>query len=365
MDGRPDGSRTVTSVTITLLPPPPPSRAADHHAREYVGPGRTGNRMTRVLAALQAEPERQWRAREIAELLGDVTLVTTYRQLARWTERGLINRVRTGRYAAVAPTSTTALRDRPNVNYPALENFTTISLVWRYASGPTGRQRAFALVVRAAKVLALTVDIVKRTDNLAGFRVLPRRWVVERSFGWLVKHRRLVRDYETRRDTHVRSRTSPLSGGGQLCPVGGAVGVGAGAVGVGEGVDDADPAAVFVSVQEVVQVPSCAAGPPSLTATRTRVPVCSRCRCRAMGGWACSTALVTSSDTTRTTAPAVSVSTCQSCRTTVRRGGPHRPPAAGALAPASRPHRHHQPLNAAPRGPRLSGRQQGAEKCRW
>jgi predicted transcriptional regulator of viral defense system len=57
--------------------------------------------MAHVLAILQAEPERLWRSREIAELLGDVTLVATYRQLARWTERGMIKRVRTGRYAAI------------------------------------------------------------------------------------------------------------------------------------------------------------------------------------------------------------------------------------------------------------------------
>ncbi|MET7856080.1 IS4 family transposase [Streptomyces sp. NPDC005318] len=113
MDGRPDGSRTVTSVTITLLQPPPsPTALPTTMVREYVGAGQAGHRMTRVLTVLRAEPERQWRAREIAELLGDVTLVTTYRQLARWTERGLIRRIRTGRYAAVAPTRTTALRTR-------------------------------------------------------------------------------------------------------------------------------------------------------------------------------------------------------------------------------------------------------------
>ncbi|MGW0645366.1 transposase [Streptomyces badius] len=30
-----------------------------------------------------------------------------------------------------------------------------------------------------------------------GFKVIPRRWVVERTFGWLMHHRRLARDYET------------------------------------------------------------------------------------------------------------------------------------------------------------------------
>jgi predicted transcriptional regulator of viral defense system len=68
--------------------------------------------MTRVLSLLQAEPERQWRSGEIAELLGDVTLVATYRQLARWTERGLIKRVRTGRYAAT-PATEPPLHPRP------------------------------------------------------------------------------------------------------------------------------------------------------------------------------------------------------------------------------------------------------------
>jgi len=107
MDGRPDQSRTVTSVTIALLPPPPPRPALPATTvPDYVGRGQISNRTTRVLAVLQAEPERQWRAREIAELLGDVTLVATYRQLARWTERGLIKRVRTGRYAATTPTGT-------------------------------------------------------------------------------------------------------------------------------------------------------------------------------------------------------------------------------------------------------------------
>ena len=33
-----------------------------------------------------------------------------------------------------------------------------------------------------------------------GFEVLPRRWVVERTFGWMIRWRRLVRDYERRLD---------------------------------------------------------------------------------------------------------------------------------------------------------------------
>lgn len=42
----------------------------------------------------------------------------------------------------------------------------------------------------------LKVDMVKRCEDVNGFKVLHRRWVVERTFGWLMRHRRLVRDYE-------------------------------------------------------------------------------------------------------------------------------------------------------------------------
>ncbi len=41
-----------------------------------------------------------------------------------------------------------------------------------------------------------TLEIVKRSDDLIGFSVLPRRWVVERTFGWLGRYRRLSKDYE-------------------------------------------------------------------------------------------------------------------------------------------------------------------------
>jgi len=40
------------------------------------------------------------------------------------------------------------------------------------------------------------LEIVKRSDDVKGFQVLPRRWVVERTFGWLGRYRRLSKDYE-------------------------------------------------------------------------------------------------------------------------------------------------------------------------
>lgn len=76
------------------------------------------------------------------------------------------------------------------------ERFSTISLVWA-DGGYAGR-----LVIWAQQVLHLAVTVVKRSDDTKGFVVLPRRWVVERTFGWLLRHRRLVRDYERRPDHH-------------------------------------------------------------------------------------------------------------------------------------------------------------------
>ena len=52
------------------------------------------------------------------------------------------------------------------------------------------------LVTWAATRLKLTLTIVKRPDDLHTFKVLPRRWVVERTFAWISTHRRCVRDYE-------------------------------------------------------------------------------------------------------------------------------------------------------------------------
>lgn len=52
------------------------------------------------------------------------------------------------------------------------------------------------LVGWAKTFLALTVRTGSRPTGVTGFVVLPRRWVVARSFGWIMHPRRLVRGYE-------------------------------------------------------------------------------------------------------------------------------------------------------------------------
>ena len=42
----------------------------------------------------------------------------------------------------------------------------------------------------------MEIEVIKRSDDLRGFHVLPKRWIVERTFAWLAQNRRLARDYE-------------------------------------------------------------------------------------------------------------------------------------------------------------------------
>jgi putative transposase len=59
---------------------------------------------------------------------------------------------------------------------------------------------------------ALHLEIVKRSEEQKGFKVLRKRWIVERTFGWFVKCRRLVRDYE-KKITHSEALI-------QICMIG-------------------------------------------------------------------------------------------------------------------------------------------------
>ena len=68
--------------------------------------------------------------------------------------------------------------------------FPRLRLIWA-DGGYTGK------LVDWVKTLCLWVlEIVKRSNDVKGFQVLPHRWVVERTFGWLGRYRRLSKDYE-------------------------------------------------------------------------------------------------------------------------------------------------------------------------
>ncbi len=69
-------------------------------------------------------------------------------------------------------------------------NFSRLELIWADA-GYSGK-----LVDWVNSACGWILEIVKRSENVKGFHVLPRRWVVERTFGWLGRYRRLSKDYE-------------------------------------------------------------------------------------------------------------------------------------------------------------------------
>jgi transposase len=102
--------------------------------------------------------------------------------------------VDTGGLLLAVVVTTASLQDRDGafrITAALREALSTITLVWADA-GYAGR-----FVGDARKIWGLAVAIVKRPDQAKGFVLLHRRWVVERSFAWLTKFRRLVRDDET------------------------------------------------------------------------------------------------------------------------------------------------------------------------
>ena len=94
---------------------------------------------------------------------------------------------------AVTPANTTERDGAQLLLGRVLGWFTWLRILW-VDGGYTGE--AFAQWVKGLRP-KLKVEVVKRSDDTKGFKVLPHRWVVERTFGWLMRQRRLVRDYET------------------------------------------------------------------------------------------------------------------------------------------------------------------------
>lgn len=59
------------------------------------------------------------------------------------------------------------------------------------------------LVPWVASLAGWVLSIVKRSNDQVGFAVLHKRWIVERTFAWLGKYRRLCKDYELLPETSV------------------------------------------------------------------------------------------------------------------------------------------------------------------
>ena len=74
--------------------------------------------------------------------------------------------------------------------------FPWLELIWA-----GGGYNAWQVEAAVAKMPVLRMEIVKRSDDMRGFVVLPRRWVVERTFSWFGRNRRLAKDFENLAET--------------------------------------------------------------------------------------------------------------------------------------------------------------------
>jgi putative transposase len=65
-----------------------------------------------------------------------------------------------------------------------------LAIIW--ADGAYGGK----LIQWAKRYYGWTIEMVKRSDRATGFQLLPKRWIVERTFSWFGNYRRLAKDYE-------------------------------------------------------------------------------------------------------------------------------------------------------------------------
>jgi transposase len=63
-----------------------------------------------------------------------------------------------------------------------------------FGDGGYGGEKLAAAI---ARIDGIALEIVKRSDTAKGFEILPKRWIVERTFAWLGRCRRLAKDWET------------------------------------------------------------------------------------------------------------------------------------------------------------------------
>ena len=73
---------------------------------------------------------------------------------------------------------------------PLIGRFPRLKLIWA-----DGIYQG-SLVDWVKDKLHCVLEVVRRPDGQRGFQVLPKRWIVERTFGWFNRYRRLSKDYE-------------------------------------------------------------------------------------------------------------------------------------------------------------------------
>jgi putative transposase len=92
-----------------------------------------------------------------------------------------------------------AIQDRDGaglVLHKIRQRFPWLELIWA-----DGGYNAWQVEAAVAKTPPLRMAIVRRSDDKKGFVVLPHRWVVERTFSWFGRNRRLAEDFENLAET--------------------------------------------------------------------------------------------------------------------------------------------------------------------
>jgi len=98
----------------------------------------------------------------------------------------------------VAWISTADVQDRDAVQAVlpiAAQEYPTLQKAW--ADGAYQGEQ----VEKVAKDSGINLEVVKRSDKDRGFVVQAKRWIVERTFGWLNRERRLSKDYERKEES--------------------------------------------------------------------------------------------------------------------------------------------------------------------
>ena len=79
-----------------------------------------------------------------------------------------------------------------------IERWWRLKLIWLDGGYMKG---LFEWVKTIKRWREVRIEQVRRCDHQKGFQILPKRWIVERTFGWLIKQRRLSKDYEALTET--------------------------------------------------------------------------------------------------------------------------------------------------------------------
>ncbi len=184
-----------------LLPPQfPPGQTVYHHFRHWSRAGILSALNDRLRAWVRAAVGK--RSRPTAAVLDSQTVRSDPQGGQVGYDAGnktkgrkrflLVDTLGLGLGAAVAPANTPERAGAQALLEPLLPYFPWRRKLW-VDGGYSGTD--FAHWVRQHRP-KLAVEVIKRAADLTGFRVRPKRWVVERTLAWLTQHRRLVRDYE-------------------------------------------------------------------------------------------------------------------------------------------------------------------------